>query len=326
MVDTTVAKCGVCCCSVTVFFVIFMLAVSVKQVDRLNVALLKNGLTGEIDLTESYPAGRYMVGFWMDFVQVPITLNTIEFSEETPEAGVQELGSLKARDQDGKLVYMDVSVQYRIKPEKFPDIYRDMTVLFEDNYISYLRSGLQRSANQFKIEEAWNNYTRVTEIMKEQCVRVLETKNAECWDLQFWGVRLLPRYEAQLIRTQVQKQRNIKIQRRQEHLEYRAETSVLIADYDRRKTVIEAGADARQVDIERLAESTAEEALIKAQSQMLKLVRDTVVLPNATGNGSIKMNHSELMQYQRIMMLQNMKFANFALTSKGGGMKQLSVP
>lgn len=302
---------------------IILISSSVQQVERLNVGLLKNGVTGEVDLTKAYSPGRYFVGFYKEFVQVPTTLNTIEFSSESPEEGVQDLDKLKARDRDGKAIYLDISVQYRIIPDRFPQIYKDFTVLFEDNYISELRSGLQRACNKFRIGEAWLNYARVLEIMKAECVKVLAAKNAECWDLQFWGVRLADKYENQLVRTQVQKQRNIKERARQLHLDYRAKTNVIIADYDRQKTVIQAGAAARKVDIERLASSEAHEALVKAQSDVLEIVRNTVVFPNASGTGNITMNHTQLLQYQRNLMLQNMKRANFALKSKGGGMQQL---
>lgn len=325
MTDPIVWKCGGCCAFFLLFLFIILISSSVQQVDRLHVGLLKNGVTGEVDLTGVYNPGRYMVGFHRQFLQAPTTLNTIEFSQDAPEEGVQDLDRLKARDQDGKAIYMDISIQYRIIPEKFPQIYKDMTVLYEDIFISDLRSGLQRASNKFQIGEAWKNYSRVQQIMKDECVATLNRKNAECWDLQFWGVRLADKYEDQLIRTQVQKERNIKEQKRQLHADYRAKTNVIIADYDRQKTVIEAGAAAQKVDIERLARSEAEELLVKAHSEVLQLIRETVVLPNASGTGNITMNHTELLQYQRILMLQNMKSSNFALKSKGGGMQRLET-
>eukprot|EP00930_Biecheleria_cincta_P070618 TRINITY_DN58250_c0_g1_i1.p1 TRINITY_DN58250_c0_g1~~TRINITY_DN58250_c0_g1_i1.p1 ORF type:complete len:328 (+),score=59.32 TRINITY_DN58250_c0_g1_i1:130-1113(+) len=327
MADPVVAKCGLCCVSFLVFMLILLISLSVKQVDRLNVGLLKNSISGEVDLKASYTAGRYMVGFWWDFVQVPITLNTIEFSDAIPEEGVQNLDRVKARDKDGKQIYMDIAIQYRIKPEKFPQIYKSMTTLFEDIYINDLRSGLQKAANLFRISESWENYSHVTALMKAECDAVLADKHAECWDLQFLGAKLLEKYETQLVRTQVQKQRNIKEEKRQRHKDYRAKTQAEIAVYDKMKTVIQAEADARKVNIERLARSVAEEALVKAQSDVLRLVRGLVVLPpNATRTEPVVMSDLELIQYQRILMLQGLKQANLALTSKGGKMEKLFVP
>lgn len=326
-VDPAVVKCGVCCTSFVIFMLVLLISVSVKQVDRLNVGLLKNGISGEVDMSESYTAGRYMVGFWYDFVQVPITLNTIEFSDETPEEGVQNLDRIKARDKDGKQIYVDIAIQYRIIPAKFPQIYKTMTTLFEDIYINDLRSGLQKAANLFRVAETWENYSHVTDLMKKECDLVLFDKHAECWDLQFLGARLMEKYETQLVRTQVQKQRNIKEEKRQKHKDYRARTEVEIAAFDRNLTVIQASADARKVNIERLATSVAEEELVRTQGDVLQLVRDIVLMPpNASRSESVKMNDIELIQYQRILMLQGLKQANLALTSAGGKMNQLSVP
>lgn len=326
-VDPALLKCGVCCGSFVVFMLILLISLSVKQVERLNVGLLKNGVSGEVDFSRSYTGGRYMVGFWYDFVQVPLTLNTIEFSDETPEEGVQNLDRIKARDKDGKLIYIDIAIQYRIKPDKFPQIYKQYQTLFEDIYINDLRSGMQKAANLFGASEAWENYAYVSKLLKAECDLVLSDKFAECWDLQFLGARLMEKYETQLVRTQVQKQRNLKEYNRQLHKDFRARTEVLIAAYDRDLTVIQATADSRRVNIERLAKSVAEEDLVKAQGDVLNLVRDTCYLPaNASRNENVRMNDREIIQYQRILMLQGLKQANLALTSKGGDMKKLSVP
>lgn len=319
-------KCGGGCVAAVVFMIILLISMSIKQVDRLNVGLLKNGISGEVDLSQSYTAGRYMVGFWWDFIQVPTTLNTIEFSDELPEKGVQDLERIKARDKDGKMIYMDIAVQYRIKPERFTEIYRTMTTLFEDFYITDLRSGLQKASNAFRIAESWEKYSHVRALLKAECDRVLESKGAECWDLQLMGARLMAQYEDQLIRTQVQKQKNIKEEKLQMHKSYRAETRVVVSEFDKKKAVIDAQADAMKVNIERLARSKAEEAVVKAQGEVLKLVRDIVFLPNASGQPLKPMNDVELVQYQRILMLQGLKNANLALKSKGGSMKALSVP
>ena len=306
-------KCCGCCCG-TFFLVIFILIIiSFQQVDRLHAGLLRNGLTGEVNLEEggSYAPGRYFVGFWNEFLQFPTTLNTIEFADEAVEEGVQQLGKLRSRDKDGKQIWLDVSVQYRIKKEMLPQIYREMTKLYEDVYISELRGALQRVTNEFAIDEAWKNYASVQQKMQNICQEVLETRHAECWGLQLWGIRLQAEYEQQLIRTQVRKQAEETALATQIQTEYRQKTQVLLAEYVANVTVIEQKGEADRQRIERDAVSSARSALVTAQGNVYKLVRDAVKINATNGQPEQIMTGVQLAKYQRILMLKTKASSNF---------------
>merc|ERR1719247_605568 len=113
------SPCGIVssCCGCLVFTTLFILFVPcyVWQVDRLHFGLAKNKVTGYVDLDNAYMPGRYWVGFWTEFIHFPSTLNTIEFSNEEPEKGVKHLSKLLSRDKDGKKIFLDVSIQYRLE-------------------------------------------------------------------------------------------------------------------------------------------------------------------------------------------------------------------
>mmetsp|Transcript_14884 Transcript_14884/g.24325 ORF Transcript_14884/g.24325 Transcript_14884/m.24325 type:complete len:327 (+) Transcript_14884:52-1032(+) len=304
-------RCGLCCCSCTSFVLFILFIISFQQVDRLNAGLLRNGLTGEVNLESSYEPGRYFVGFWNEFLQFPTTLNTIEFADEAVEAGVQKLGKLRSRDKDGKQIWLDVSVQYKIKKELLPDIYRDMTKLYEDVYISELRGALQRITNDFAIDEAWKNYASVQTRMHNICKEVLAPRYADCWGLQLWGIRLQAEYENQLVRTQVRKQAEQTAVARQVQTEYRQKTEVLLAEYVANVTVIEQKGQADRQRIERDAVSSARSALVTAQGDVYKLVRDLVMINATDSQAEQVMTGSQLAQYQRILMLKGKASSNF---------------
>ncbi|CAE7190459.1 POLIA [Symbiodinium sp. CCMP2456] len=285
-------KCCCCCCSCFGFVVFILLVTSFQQVNRLNAGLLRNSLTGEVGLERAYLQGRYFVGFWNEFLHFPTTLNTIEFADEAVEEGVQQLGKLRSRDKDGKQIWLDVSVQYRIYPEELPQIYREMTKVYEDVYISELRGALQQVTNEFAIDQAWRDYPSVQKKMHDVCKAVLLQRHAECWGLQLWGIRLQVEYENQLIRTQVRKQAEETARATQLQTEYRQKTQVANV------TIINQKGVADKNRIERDSVSAAQSALVTAQGRKraavqlrLKIVQDEV-------------------QYQRILMLKNKKSAS----------------
>eukprot|EP00913_Durusdinium_trenchii_P018321 g17211.t1 len=211
----------------------------VRQVNRLNAGLLRNGFTGEVNLERSYLPGRYFVGFWHEFLHFPTTLNTIE---------------------------------YRIYPQELPQIYREMTKLYEDVYISELRGALQRVTNEFTIDQAWKDYATVQKKMHDICKEVLTVRHADClserehvsWGLQLWGIRLQ------------------------------------VANV----TVIQQKGQADKQRIERDAVSAARSALVTAQGEVLNLVRG-IVKVNATDTVPERlMTGSDLAKYQRVLMFK----------------------
>ncbi|CAE8642777.1 unnamed protein product, partial [Polarella glacialis] len=265
-----------------------------------------------------YTPGRYTIGFYKEFIVFPTTLNTILFSDERPEAGVQQLSVLRSRDRDGKQIRLDISVQYRLNPDQVGQIYREYTVLYEDIYISELRGALQKATNNFAIAEAWESYAEVQKMLKKACTDVLLPRHAECWGLQLWGVRLEDRYEQALIRTQIRKQAQRTEEARKIAATARAKTEVILADYQKNVTIIEAGGNAQKVIIEYGAISKAKANLIAAQGAAMGLVQDIVRL-NSSAPGM--MTDAQSINYQRFIALDRLKTADLVVNAQGGGMQ-----
>mmetsp|Transcript_133411 Transcript_133411/g.285286 ORF Transcript_133411/g.285286 Transcript_133411/m.285286 type:complete len:362 (+) Transcript_133411:67-1152(+) len=310
------SPCGIIGCGcgsiVTFILIILFFPATVTQLGQFKLGLTKNKISGVVDMETAYTPGRYWIGFWKEFIEFPSTLQTIEFSNEKPEEGVQHLSVLRSRDKDGKQIYMDISVQYKLYPEKIGKIYREMTTTYEDVYISELRDAFSKAGNQFAISKAWEDYAFVVQLLKESCDRVLSIRHAECWGVQLWGVRLEGRYEQALVRTQVQKQSQRTEEQRKVVAEVRAKTQVMLSEYRKNVTIIEAGGLAQKYQIERLAQANAQGAIIKAQAQAIDIVRD-IVKPNASATGpnaGLVMNESQLISYQKFIMLQDQTNAN----------------
>mmetsp|Transcript_71550 Transcript_71550/g.115482 ORF Transcript_71550/g.115482 Transcript_71550/m.115482 type:complete len:358 (+) Transcript_71550:103-1176(+) len=312
--DVTPKSAPCLCCSTCVSIISFIIIMmfgpgSVKQVNQYRIGLAKDTITGVVDLETVYTPGRYWLGFWKDYVEFATTLSTIEFSDDRVEEGVQQLSVLRSRDQEGKQIFLDLSIQYRVFPDKAGQIYKEMTLLYEDVYISSLRDALSKAGNLFTIAESWENYQSVVDIMKKACVDVLQPLHAECWGLQLWGVRLEQRYEDALIRTQVRKQAQRTEQAIKVHAEVRAKTQVLLAEFAKNVSIIASTGAAEKFKLERTAQANAEQALIKVQADAIQIVKDIVRL-NKT---NVSMSDSELVQYQKLVMLDNLKATNFVV-------------
>jgi hypothetical protein len=282
-----------------ILFIVFV-PCTVVPLQELHLGLAKNKVTGVVDLNTTHTPGRYWIGVWREFISVPSYLCTIEFSDEAPEEGVQPLSRLRARDMEGKLMFLDVSVQYRLIPEEMGQLYREMTVLYEDVYISELRDRLSKACNRFRALEIWQNYEEVNERMFQECIDVLKPRHAVCWGLQIWGIELNKRYEDQLIRTQVRKQAQRTELARLDASKVRATTAVLIAGYNRKIAEIDAGGWKQSYNITRRAQNLAAANLTMAEADVLDFFREEVVTLDAA-----PMTPAQLKRYRMATMIHH---------------------
>jgi len=325
--------CACACCSIVNFILIILFfPCTVTQLGQFQIALVKNKVTGYVDLENTYDPGRYWIGFWKEFIAFPSTLNTIEFSDEKPEKEEQHLGVLRSRDKDGKQILLDVSIQYLLDPKNLGKIYKDMLQGYEDIYISELRDVLAKAANTFAIEDAWLKYPTVVEKMRAQCTMVLTKRHAQCWGLQLWGVTLTAKYEAKLIQTQVTKQKVKTERNKMFQLEVRAKTQVALAEYRKNVTIKEAGGQADKYMIEREAYAIAQARTVSAQAQSLQIVRDRVCPEYARDNsgnnsalmtcgtfaGPWVMSAVQLVAYQKMVLLKAHNSSHLIYNMRGG--------
>jgi hypothetical protein len=253
---------------------------TLTQLGQFKYGLLRNKVTGVVDIDSSVGPGLYWIGFWKEFVEFPSVLCTIEFSNEGVEADVQDLAALRSRDKDGKLIFLDVSIQYLLHKDKVGLIYKDMLTYYDDIFISELRDQIAKAANLFSVQEIWTNYNTVVDLMTQRCVTVLTVRHAECWGLQLWGVRLSSGFENKLIATQVRKQGQKTALASKLQEEVRANTRVLVAEYQKQITIKESEGNADVYEIETLARSQASSNLVRAQADVLQIIRDRICLPD----------------------------------------------
>jgi len=323
------STCFCCCCWIANFILIILFfPCTMTQLGQFKYGIMRNKVTGYVDLNTHFEPGRYWIGFWKEFIEFPSTLQTIEFSEEKPEEGVQHLSVLKSRDKDGKQIMLDISIQYKLHKDRIGLLYKDMLLEYENIFIAELRDQLAKAANLYAIEDAWQNYDSIVNLMRVRCEAVLQKRYADCWGLQLWGVTLTKRYETKLITTQVRKQAQRTARAKLINAEVRAKTAVLLAEYKKNVTILRSGGEARSYNITQLAVATAQANFISAQAKALHIVKDRVcpgyarVLNTSSGNhtcsGSHAMSSKQLVAYQNQVLLKSLDATPFNFPMPAG--------
>jgi len=109
-------QCGIC-----MFFTAYLIAVIIfstafDTLDPLEIGIVKNSITKALDVDSVYTAGRYLLGIGDQFaVKFPSTYRHVEFSKGPDASGDTVMGQT---NRDGGTVHMEVSFQYKLKPEK----------------------------------------------------------------------------------------------------------------------------------------------------------------------------------------------------------------
>lgn len=292
-----------CYCVVPIIIILLFLPYSITQLGQHKIALAKNRWSGRVGLDRVYTPGRYWIGFWRNFLEFPLTLETIDFSDEVPEADVDDLHALRCRDMDGKQIWLDVSLQYQLIPERLADIYRDTKLLYEDLIIADMRAEFLMAANSFRARDIWENYTKVHNIFLERCKAVMLRRHVICWGLQVWGSRLHKKYEAKVVATQVSKQRYKKNEVAMQSARIRQATKIMVAEMKKRKTIIEARGTAAVYTNLQQAKATALRRLISMEAFIIDQVNGTFLNLSAP-SVNIGLNGSQMTVYQWRILLE----------------------
>lgn len=319
-------KIPVACCGIVAFVVLILFCTSFRTVGPYNYGLIQNTVSKRVSLggpDSVYEPGVYFVGFWYSFLNFPSTIQTIQYSFDKPENGVQHSVPLHLRSRDAVPLHLEVSVQYLRKKDELPKLFQQaMTPMLQENiFISTLRAELTKVMSQHNVADCWTDREALVREFKAACDTVLDRAHAVCWGLQFYRVHVAKGYENELITTQVQKQRRKIELARKNAAEVRANTQVLMANYSFDMTVIRSQAEAERYNLQVAARTEAASARVQAEADALAYVLDTVKLPNGT-----KMTEAQLTEYQEALLLGDSLTASPLYVGLSGSPSYIAVP
>lgn len=210
------------------------------KVDQTEYGLKQNWITGQVDTSRVYTAGRYFIGFENSMITFPRIQITIEFSGDSNS----ESDSIGGRTSDGLSMTLEISFQYQLIQNKVPDLFNTYGNGYQLIFIQRARDIIRDISSKYNAIEFFNNRTQIGADMGEQLAIELEKAFTLVPSFQLRQVDLPDAFENALERAEVAR-REIEIAKfEQEAALIKAETAILEAQAQANITIIEAQAEA----------------------------------------------------------------------------------
>lgn len=274
----------------------FCALISLDQVEQNQYGLVFNWVTKSIG-SKVYHGGTHMIGFWNKFIIFPATVQTIEFSDRAME---HEAPPLHTRTKEGLALHLNIAFQYKLVPEEIPQLYALTNVWYESLYMRLARDQLLEAASDYEGPQYWLQRRDIGDHMRLLVNQQLQVSHAVLWGLQLLDIDLPNDYEASITRTQVERQ--LAKTRRNEQIaaSIRADTEVMVSDYDRKVKVVQAGAEAEYALTTKLAKAEAAKQRIAAEADALGYVRQ-----------KLKLSSVGAVEYQQLTAYSGLENATF---------------
>lgn len=267
---------------------------SFSSVSQNEYGLLFNWVTKTIS-PEVYHGGRHFIGPWNNFVIFPATVQTIEFSERGEHRSTE---SLHTRTKEGLGLHLSIAFQYKLIKEQIPELYKLTNTMYEGLFTRIARDQLLESASEYEGPQYWKQRADIADRMAERVGKSLNTSHCNLWSLQLLDINLPTKYEDSITETQVQNQLIQTRLSQQKAAAIRADTEILKADFDRRISVVQAGAQANFTMRTKLAQATALSRKVDAEAEALEYARKAMHL-----------SPEESVRYTRLMAYSNLENA-----------------
>jgi len=257
------------------FVLIIVLSMSWDTVAPTQFGLLRNTMTGAVDLSSVYSNGRYFVGPNKEFIRFPsnrITLSYGNRSRDDQAPIPARTGAASTGESSGgQPVSLSVSFQYKLMEEYIPQIYEVYGVLWETTYLRLAQQAVTNTAQEYTPASFW---TMRRDIEKAFHVAINDTLVENGWatveNLQLRAVGFQSSYEQTIINIQLQNQLIVTKSYQYDVTEVMKEVDLLQSQTD--AEIVEINADAaRQRDV--IVGRANADALLREQSVKATMYR-----------------------------------------------------
>lgn len=262
---------------------------SLKAVPPLSYGIRYNAFTKAADTAQVYTNGRYLVGFWNNFVLFPASVRNIEFANDPQMLSFMErLPPLHSRTKEGLSLHLQISIQYKLQKEHIGQLYAEFNQQYESVYVSTIRDVLIKTAANYHGAQFWEEREQMGTRMQEAINKELEVSYATCWGLQLMVIELPTRFEDAIVNTQVQKQLIVTHQNEQKATQIRAQTRVIEANFRKQVKVLVSRGQGNFSYITQVAKAKARRRVIELEAEVMGRVSKNLGLAPA-----------DLVKYQR---------------------------
>jgi len=235
---------------------IVLLAVSFGSLEPTEIGLAISGSTQAVDTTTvPYAPGRYFLGLGGYFIKFPSTTTQIKLE-------VASGTDISARSNDGLLISLDVSYEYKLIQNELAELYRKFTDAYETP-INKLTGDVVRSvAARFPATAFYSDRNNVSTAMFAQLTRDFPSLHVQLYSFQLLDITLPTAFAAAIGVTQVTAASIDTALNQQTQTLIQAQTTVIAAS--QQASIITAQADA-----------TVNQTLIQGQAQAGAILAQT---------------------------------------------------
>lgn len=290
--------CG--CCGILTLISGILAVTSLKAVPPLTYGIRYNAFTKVADTEYVYQNGRYLVGFWNNFILFPESVQNIEFTNDPNMlAFMQRMPALHSRTKEGLSLHLQISIQYKLQRANIGKLYAEFNQQYESMYISSIRDVLIKTAANYHGNQFWREREQMGGRMQAAINEELEKTYATCWGLQLMVIDLPKRFEDAIVNTQVQKQLIVTHQNEQLATKIRAQTRVIEADYKKKVKVLMSRGQGNFTYITQVAQAKARRRIIETEAKVMGRV-----------SKSLGLSPADLVKYQKYSAITQLENAS----------------
>jgi len=244
--------------------------------------------TGKFEPTPLYPGLHFFIPGIQKIIPVDTKVRIINYKSEhdtstygSPSGGIIEKPAITVLDARGLPVSIDLTVQYRLKPDSAPQTIATWGLSWEEKLINAIVREVARNVvGSYKAEELpikRNEIANKIDIGIRKQVDSFENKPVELKSVQLREISLPPRIKEQIEKVQVAKQEAERVKYEVERAKKEAEKKAALAQGDANAKKIKAQGEAQKIKIEAEAQSKANELISNSLTPKLIQLRQIEV-------------------------------------------------
>ena len=237
-----------------------------RRNERSAAGLRSQKSTGKVWRDEVYEAGRYGIGPDYTFRCYP--LNVQNFNERL------SVWSKSSGSDAGSTVYLDVSYQYLLKPEKLGELYSMVALNFEGLVASRTQDAIRNTAPLFGIDSYLSQRPLIEATLQRNVSLAIADLHMDVLSFQLRDIEPEDDYQSARLAVAIQVESNAKEAYSQEATLVREQTAVEVLEIENDADAVAKKATASASKIKENAVTEADEKVEVARLQGLKDLYD----------------------------------------------------
>ena len=265
---------SVCPGGLLLLLLCILLPLSFHNVEYYEVAFFKRRSTGTIDRGWVYEAGRHNLGPDGSFVKFPVSQQTVAFRSMNVWTKTERLTETNA-GAAGTAINLDVTFQYRLRPEELSDLYSAVALQYEPFIRNLATTAIKNVSTSFTALQWVESRRTIQDALQAGVDNALEAAHADCDSLQLRAIQFPQTFVDRMLAAAVQIQTNQAEESKQQSAVIRAKTELGVKKIENDAQVVADTAEARAnlVKIEARQRVQAENNIAEGYKQEAALIR-----------------------------------------------------